>query len=226
MLRVKAVGGAVATVLGLAALLALGASASGETKALKLEVAGTGLVGGAPISASSSNLTLANAFWSLACSDTVLGGTMGANNRANNDYIPIAEGSLGGGGSEGLCASTFEFVTTWLPLSLQAPELQLNRKGQALLRFPRIKLVPLEDVGMPPGHKEACVASSNGIAGTFPVNEVPQLLKVTFSNAKMHLEADHGAECGHRKGAAPLLSGTFTFTSRGSRVEAVIFEHH
>jgi hypothetical protein len=129
-----------------------------------------------------------------------------------------------GGGTEGRCASPFDFVSAWLPL--QPAELQLNRKSEALLRFPRIRLIPEVDINNPPGEKEACVATSNGIKGKFPLSETPQLLTVTFSNAKMHLESGHGLECGHARGHLPFLSGTFTFTSGGSPVEAVIFEHH
>ena len=222
MHRIRVVGACAAVTLGLAALCAPGASAG--IMALKLEIAGTQITGGAPITLSSSNLALSNAFWSDDCTETTLGGSLGNNNKAKDDFIPITEGTFGGGGNEGLCASSFNFVTQWMPE--QTPEMTLDRKGHALLRFPRIRAVPLEDIEKPPGQKEACLASSNGIKGTFPVSETPQPLTVTFTESKMHLGAAHGQECGTGTGHTPLLSATFTFTSRGSVVEAVLFEHH
>lgn len=200
-----------------------GTASAGLIKALRLQVAGTPLAVGAPIVASSSNLTVSNAFWSMACSESTLTGTIGQNNKAKDDFMPLPEGQFAGGGTEGLCADPFDFVTAWLP---QSPaELILERKGNAQLRFARIRMTPLEDIEKPPGQKEACVASSNAAKGTFPLTATPQPLTVTFTNVKMRLEASHGLECGHGKGHAPALSATFTFTSGGEEVDDVIFEH-
>jgi hypothetical protein len=225
MLRMKSVGAAVATVLALVALAPV-ASASGGIKAVRLQVEGTPLAVGAPIAASSSNLSIANAYWSFACTETTLSGTVGANNLAKNDFLPITEGLFAGGGNEGRCASTFDFVSTWQPAPMQPPELQLNRKAEALLRFPRVRLIPEADINNPAGQKEACTVSSNGFKGSFGLSETPQPLTVTFTNAKTHIEGGHGAECGHGKNHSPFLSGTFTFTSGGLPVEVVIFEHN
>jgi len=204
-------------------LACTGTASASLIKALRLQVAGTALPAGAPITASSSNTTVANAFWSLACSESSLSGTIGQNNKAKDDFIPITEGLFAGGGNEGLCASTFEFVTAWLPSS--PPELILERKGNAEFRFFRLRLTPLEDVNAPSGHHEACVAASNLLKGTFPLSATPQPLTITFTNAKMHLESDHGKECSGPKNHSPYMSGTFTFTSEGQVVEDVIFEH-
>ncbi len=201
-----------------------GTASASLIKALRLQVAGTPMTVSSPIVGSSSNLTISNAFWSFACSESSLSGQVGQNNKAKNDFIPLGEGLFGGGGNEGLCASTFEFVAAWMPKS--PPELILERKGNAQLRFFRVRLTPLEDINKPPGQHEACVAASTVIKGTFPLSATPQPLTITFTNAKMHLEADHGAECGGKKGHSPTLSGTFTFTSEGEVVEDVIFEHN
>jgi hypothetical protein len=200
-----------------------GTASAGLIKALRLQVGGTPLAVGAPITASSTNLTVSNAFWTLACSESALTGSIGQNNKAKDDFIPFPEGQFAGGGNEGLCASPFEFVTAWLPK--EPAELILERKGNAQLRFARIRMTPLADIEKPPGQKEACVASSNAIKGTFPLTATSQPLTITFTSAKMHLEADHGTECGSGIGHSPTLSGTFTFTSQGQEVDDVIFEH-
>lgn len=209
-----------AALMLVAALVPAGAMASGAT-ALKLETEGKELVGGAPLSALSTNLTLSNAFWSLTCAESVLSGDVGVNDKAKDDFNPISEASFHGGdpSHETLCASTFEFVVSYEPQ--QTSELILAKNGSAQLRFPRFKLVPLEDVENPEGHHEACVLSSNAIKGTFPVSETPQALVLTFTSAKMHLDADHGEECGSGKGASAFLSATFTFGSRGTEVDVV-----
>jgi len=198
-------------------------SASAEVKALRLQVGGIAMSAGAPIVATSTDTTIANAFWSLACSEGELTGTIGQNNKAKDDFIPITEGRFLGGGSEGLCESTFNFVTAFLPE--QPSELILERKGVAQWRFPRFRMTPLEDIENPAGHKEACVAASNAVKGKFPVTPTPQPLTITFTDVKMHLEGDHGHECSGKKNHNPYMSATYTFTSRGQPVEAVIFEH-
>ncbi len=218
----------VGTSLAAALILAVaftGVASASLIKALRLEVGGNALPAGAPIVASSTDTTVSNAFWTLACSEGELTGTIGQNNKAKDDFIPFTEGRFAGGGSEGLCASPFEFVTAWLPLPTQPAELILERKGGAELRFPRFRMTPLEDIEKPPGHKEACVAASDGVKGGFPLSSTPQPLTVTFTSVRMHLEADHGAECAGKKGHNPILSATFTFTSLGQPVEAVIYEH-
>lgn len=203
-----------------------GVASAGLIKALRLQVAGTPLPAGAPIVASSSNTTVANAFWSDACSEGSLTGTIGQNNKAKDDFIPISEGQFAGGGNEGLCSSPFDFVTAWIPKSpAEPPELILERKGNATLRFARFRMTPLEDIEKPPGEKEACAASSKSAKGTFPLTTTPQPLTITFAGAKLHLEAAHGAECGSKIGHNPTMSATFSFTSEGHEVDAVIFEH-
>ena len=136
-----------------------------------------------------------------------LTGTIGQNNKAKDDFIPITEGRFLGGGTEGLCESSFNFVTAFNCTGTPS-ELILERKGGAQWRFPRFRMTPLEDVNNPPGHKEACVAASNAVKGTFPLTTTPQPLTVTFSNVKMHLEADHGHECSGKKGHNPYMSAT------------------
>ena len=200
-----------------------GTASASLIKALRLQVAGTAMAVGAPIVGSSADTTVCQRLWSLACSESIVAGSIGQNNKAKDDFIPIGDGEFAGGGNEGLCASPFEFVTAWMPTS--PPELILERKGNAQLRFFRLRLTPLEDVEKGKGEHEACVAASNVIKGTFPLTSTPQPLTITFTNAKMHLEADHGKECGGKKGHSPTMSGTFTFTSHGQVVEDVIFEH-
>jgi hypothetical protein len=200
-----------------------GTASAGLIKALRLQVAGTPVPVGAPIVASSSNLTISNAFWSMTCTESTLTGTIGQNNKAKDDFMKLPEGQFLGGGNEGRCSDPFEFVTAWLPES--PAELILERRGNAQLRFPRIRMTPLEDINKPPGQHEACVAASNALATTFQLSATPQPLTITFTNAKMHLESSHGQECGHGKGHSPMLSATFTFTSEGQEVDDVIFEH-
>ena len=220
----RIVGTSLAAALVLVAAFTGVASGAGLIKALRLQVAGTPLPVGAPIVASSTNTTVANAFWTLACSEGALKGTVGQNNKAKDDFIPISEGQFAGGGNEGLCSSPFDFVTVWIPT--QPAEMILERKGNITLRFARFRMTPLANINKPPGEKEACVASSNAVKGTFPLSMTPQPLTVTFTNAKMHLESSHGVECGSKTGHSPTMSATFTFTSEGQPVEAVIFEHN
>jgi hypothetical protein len=208
-----------------AAALAISAWAPATSMAggaLKLEVGGVGLVG-APILLSSTEVTISNSFWSLGCSETSLSGSMAQNNKGKGDAVVITKEAFGGGGTEGLCASAPEFVTTSQPL--QTPELTLNTKGKALLRFTRLRLVPKEDIEKPEALQQACIISAATFRGTFPVTTTPQPLVVTFTNAKMKMEAQ-GTECGLGREAKPLFTGTFTVTSRGSTVEVVIFSPH
>ena len=208
------------TMLIAAGALAVAAVAPASSLAggtLKLEVGGTGLIGGAPISLSSTNVTVANSFWSLACSEVSMNGAVAQNHKGKGNSILITEGgSFGGGGNEGLCASGPEFVTMFEPQ--QTPELVLNTKGKALLHYTRLRLVPKEDIGKVENHQEACVASALTLRGTFPVTTTAQPLAVTFTSAKMKLESK-GAECGIGLEGKPRLTGTLTATSRGSTVE-------
>ena len=208
-----------------AMLAALGAPSSSlaASKALKLETGGVGLVGGAPIVLSSTEVTIQNSFWSLACSETALTGTLAQNFKGKGNGVVITKETFGGGGSEGLCASTPEFVTTSQPL--QTPELTLNTKGKALLKFTRLRLVPKANIEKPENKQEACVISAATFRGSFPVTTTAQPLVVTFTGAKMKIEAQ-GTECGAGPTSKPLFTGTFTATSRGSTVEAVIFSPH
>ncbi|HUH80706.1 MAG TPA: hypothetical protein VLZ06_05205 [Solirubrobacteraceae bacterium] len=209
-------------VAALAAVAACTGIASGATS-LRLQVGGTLLPAGAPIVASSTNTTVANAFWALTCTEGTLTGTLGQNNRPKNDFISITAGQFAGGGNEGLCSSTFEFVTAWMPQN--PPEFILEKKGNADLRFPGLRMTPLEDIEKPRGHHESCVALSNAVKGTFPLSATPQPLTVTFTNVKMRLGANHGAECGSKKGHSPMMSATFSFTSEGQGVDVVSYEH-
>src|SRR5271166_3725027 len=107
---------------------------------LKLEASGTGLVGGAPISLVSTEATVSNTFWHITCSQATLSGTLDQNFKRKGDGMVISKGVFGGGGEEGLCAGSPEFVTTFVPV--QTPELTLSTRGKALLRYPVLKLVP------------------------------------------------------------------------------------
>jgi len=210
----------------LMSLVAFAVACTGVASAatvLRLEVNGNVLPAGAPIVASSTNTTVSNAFWTLACSEGSLTGVVGQNNRPKNDFILITSGQFAGGGNEGLCSSAFDFVTAWVPQN--PPEFILDKKGGAQLRFPGFKMTPLEDIEKPPGQHEACTALSNGIKGAFPLSNSLQQLVVSYTNVKMHLAADHGAECGSRAGHSPFMSATFTFTSEGQEVEVVNFLH-
>ncbi len=218
----KVVGASLLAALALA-VCCTGVASGALIKALRLQVEGNALPKGAPIVATSTDTTIANAYWTTACSEGELTGTIGQNNKARNDFIPITEGRFAGGGNEGLCSSPFGFVTAWLPK--EPAELIVERKGNAELRFARWRMTPLEDIEKPPGQKEACAASTNALKGTFPLSATPQPLTVTFTNSKLHLEGSHGTECGTKKGQNPTVSTTFTFTSEGQPVEAVIFEH-
>lgn len=189
--------------------------------ALKLDVGGTGLVGGAPITVVSTNVTISNAFWSLACSEVSMNGALAQNRKGKGNSVEITEGgAFGGGGNEGLCASGPEFVTTFEPE--QTPELTLNTKGKALLHFTRLRLVPKADIEKVKGKQEACVISAVTLRGTFPVTTTPQPLAVTFTSAKMKMESQ-GSECGTGLEGKPRLTGTFGATSRGSTVEVQLF---
>jgi hypothetical protein len=203
------------------ALLALAAPASAGPAKLKLEAGGVGLVGGAPVTASSANTTVSSSFWSVACSEGTLQGSVSQNHKSKGDAFVITNGSFGGGGEEGLCASTPEFVTIFQPG--QTPELTLAHNGKALLRFPRLRLVPRANIEKPEAQQQACVVSATSLRGTFPVSETPQPLEVTFTGSKMHLGPNQGPECGAGMEARPNLSGTFTFTSRESAIEAVLY---
>ena len=104
------------TMLIAAGALAAAAAAPASSLAggaLKLEVGGTQLIGGAPISLASTNVTISNAFWSLACSEASLNGALAQNRKGKGNSVEITEGgAFGGGGNEGLCAGGPQFVTT------------------------------------------------------------------------------------------------------------------
>jgi len=206
-----------AAALGMVAAAPASVSAKGGAR-LKLEAGGSGLRGGAPISASSTSVTLANSLWNLTCSEGELKGRVDTNLAAKDTVDPITGGVFQGGGNAGLCASTFEFVVSFTPV--RTPELLLDRNGHAVLRYARLSLVPTVDVGKPEIEDEACNVVANGLKGTFPVSEAPQPLLVTFTGAKTHMETIRGAECGIE--APPLLTGSFAFVSHGSPVYAVL----
>ena len=192
-----------------------GTASASLIKALRLQVAGTALAVGAPIVASSSNTTVSNAFWSLACSESSLTGTIGQNNKAKNDFMPDHRRPVRAAAATKACArSTFEFVTAWLPKS--PAELILERKGNAQLRFFRIRLTPLEDI--------------NNAART------ARSLRGGLERRQGHVPADRDAPAAHdhlherenaprgrprqrvrrQEGPFPDMSGTFTFTSDGA----------
>ncbi len=205
-----------------AAVVAPASSLAGG--ALKLETSGTGLVGGAPISLASSNVTITNAFWSLACSEVSMNGVLAQNRKGKGNSVQITEGgAFGGGGNEGLCASGPEFVAKFEPE--QTPELTLNTKGKALLHYTRLRLVPEANIEKVENKQEACVISALTLRGTFPVTTTPQPLAVTFTSSKMKLDAK-GPECGVGLEGKPHFSGTLTATSRGSTVEVQLFGGH
>jgi hypothetical protein len=212
------------TMLIAAAALAAAAVAPASSlagNALKLEIGGTNLVGGSPVSLTSSSVTISNSSWSLACSEVSLNGALSQNRKGKGNAIQITEGgAFGGGGNEGLCASGPEFVTTFEPE--QTPELTLNTKGKALLHYTRLRLVPEADIGNNPPNQEACVVSAVTLRGTFPVTTTPAPLEVTFTSAKMKIEAK-GSECGIGREGKPHLTGTFVAKSRGSTIEAQLF---
>jgi len=188
--------------------------------ALKLETGGTQLVGGSPIALSSGEVTIVNAFWSMACSEASLTGSLAQNNKGKGNSVVITNEAFVGGGEEGLCAGTPEFVSLFQPV--QTPELTLSSKGKALLRYTHLRLVPRANIEKVENEQQACVISAVTMRGSFPVTTTPQPLAVTFTGAKMKIEA-HGPECGAGREAKPHFTGTFTATSRGSTVEVVLF---
>src|SRR4051812_28126112 len=101
---IRLTGAALLASLALAVSMAPGA-AMAQSGAVKLMVGGVGLVGGAPIVASSSDLAISNSFWSVACSESTLTGTLGQNFKPAGNSVIVPEGSFAGGGNEGLCAS-------------------------------------------------------------------------------------------------------------------------
>ena len=102
------------SIAGGALLAAAVAPPSGLAAAasLKLEAGGTGLVGNTPISLVSTELKLLNSFWNITCSQATLSGAVDQNHKGKGDGMVITEGVFGGGGEEGLCAGSPEFVTT------------------------------------------------------------------------------------------------------------------
>lgn len=210
------------SIAGGALLAAAVAPPSGLAAAasLKLEAGGTGLVGNTPMSLVSTELKLLNAFWNITCSQATLSGSVDQNHKGKGDGMVITEGVFGGGGEEGLCAGSPEFVTTLKPI--QTPELSLSNKGKALLRYPALRLVPRVDREKPENQQEACIVSATTLRGTFPVTTTPQPLTVTFTSAKMKIQAQ-GSECGTGLEAKPHLTATFTATTRGAPVEVVLY---
>lgn len=206
---------------GVLAVTAVAPASSMARGSLKLEVGGTQLTGGAPILLSSANLTISNNVWNMACAETSLKGSLAQNLKSKGNSFLVTEGGLfGGGGEEGHCAGTPQFVVKFIPV--QTPELTLNTKGKALLHFVKMRLVPAANIEKPESKQEACVISATNMRGTFPVSETAQPLSVTFTGSKMKMEAQ-GPECGAGPEARPHFSATFTATSRGSTVEVGLF---
>jgi len=213
--------GFAASIASGALLAAVVAPPSGlAAMSLKLESGGTGLVGNTPMSLVSTELNLSNAFWNIGCSQVTLSGAVDQNHKGKGDGMVITEGLFGGGGEEGLCAGSPEFVTTFKPV--QTPELSLSNKGKALLRYMALRLVPRVNREKPENHQEPCIASATTLRGTFPVSTVAQPLTITFTAAKMKLKAE-GPECGTGLEAKPHLTVTFTATTRGAPVEVVLY---
>ena len=209
------------SIAGGALLAAAVAPSTGQAAmSLKLETGGTGLVGNTPMSLVSTEFKLSNSLWSITCSQVTLSGAVDQNHKGKGDGMVITEGVFGGGGEEGLCAGTPEFVTTYTPI--QTPELSLSNKGKALLRYPALRLVPRANREKPENHQEPCIVSATTLRGTFPVTTTAQPLAITFTAAKMKLKAE-GPECGTGLEAKPHLTTTFTATTRGAPVEVVLY---
>ena len=215
-----------ATVVALAAAAVAPASSLAVRGSLKLEVGGTQLTGGAPMLLTSTNVTISNNEWNLACSETTLKGALAQNLKEKDNSFLVTEGGMfGGGGEEGRCAAgTTQFVAKFEPT--QTPELTLSTKGKALLHFARLRLVPPANINKPENLQEACIISATTFRGTFPITEVPQPLVVTFPGSKMKMTAQ-GAECGAGAEGRPHFSATFTATTRESAVvEVALFAKH
>ena len=187
-------------------------------KILKLETGGSEIVGGAKVSLSSSEVEVSNASFHLDCTSGTMSGSIDNNNKGTSDGMVLGEGVFGGGGEEGSCGGTPEFVTKFQPV--QTPELVLSKTGKALLRFVTLRLVPRADIEKPENKQEACIVSATTMRGTFPVTATPQLLAVTFTAAKMKLQPQ-GAECGAGPESKPTFTATFTGSSHGSPIEVV-----
>jgi hypothetical protein len=216
----------VAAAASLAAAAIAPVSSLAVRGSLKLEVAGKQLTGGAPMLLTSTNVTISNNSWSLACSETSLKGSLAQNLKEKDNSFLVTEGGMfGGGGEEGRCAAgTTQFVAQFKPT--QTPELTLNTKGKALLHFVALRLVPPANINKTEEHQEACTISATNIRGTFNITETPQPLVVTFPSAKMKMVAQ-GAECGAGAEARPQFSATFTATTRESAVvEVALFNKH
>jgi hypothetical protein len=210
-----------ATSIAAAALLAFAIAPAGAqaAKILKLETGGSEIVGGAKVSLSSTEVGVSNAFFHLACTSGTMSGSVDNNNKGTSDGMVLGEGVFGGGGEEGVCGGTPEFLTKFQPV--QTPELVLSKTGKALLHFVTLRLVPRADIEKPENKQEACIVSATTMRGTFPVTTTPQPLVVTFTAAKMKLQPE-GAECGAGPESKPTFTATFTGTSHGSQIEAVV----
>jgi len=212
--------------LAAAGALALGALAPASSLArgsMKVQADGTLLTGGAPVVLTSTNLTISNNVWGIACMESSMKGSLAQNLKSKGNSFLITEGALfGGGGEEGRCGGT-QFAVKFEPV--QTPELTLNTKGKALLHYTKMRLVPAANIEKPESKQEACIISATNMRGTFPISETAQPLEVTFTSSKMKMEAQ-GAECGAGREARPHFSATFTATSRGSTVEVVLFGRH
>ncbi len=214
-----------ATSIAVGGLLAVAMAPAGAqaAKVLKLEAGGSQIVGGAKVSVSSTEVGVSNAFFHLACTSGTLSGSIDQNNKGTTDGMVLDEGVFGGGGEEGVCGGTPEFLTKFQPV--QTPELVLSKTGKALLHFVSLRLVPRADIEKPENKQEACIVSATTMRGTFPVTTTPQPLVVTFTAAKMKLQAQ-GAECGAGPEAKPVFTATFTGSSHGSPIEVVVLSSH
>ncbi len=221
MARIRLAGAALAALCAFAAVQASSASAKSEP-VLELEVHGQPITAGAPIEASSSKFELANEYWTLTCTEGALMGSIAVNGQAKTDSAKITSGDFGRGqNDEAGCTSKYHFVVFLEPEG--QPEMIFNVKGQLKFFNPRLKLEPLEDIGVKGGHEAfSCVILKRGppLLGSFALSEAPQPLTVSF-DYKMGLGPDYGKECAKAKGHAVMLKATFNFSSEGSPIEVV-----
>jgi hypothetical protein len=207
--------------LAMTALMCLGASsalAKAPAKVLTLQANGAPLAVGAPLT-TSTDLLIETESGNVNCPVTTLASTVQSNNEPKTDVLETTEATFAGEPSnEGKCTSTLAeplaeptVTTTSLPWTIDlTTKGKLSVKSEIILR--------IEPPGYPHKPPLTCVVDEKAFVNA-PFSTTGEPLVASFTKVKTLKGADSGAECLHLH---PNLSLTFSFTSEGNPVSALL----
>jgi hypothetical protein len=222
--RISAITMAVAVAAGGATTSAAYAKAT-----LKLQANGATLAPGAPLSAASANFEMVSISGAgkVVCQATALSGEVEKDGTSLSATMALRTAVFGGEAEEGRCTSTYASPLHHVDVEMVAGlplRLTLGSTGAATLRpinapgeYLEMLITPLEE------HRKGEAASCRIDKTTWSggkYHATGEALVVSFPPTKFHLQPNSGRDCGNKSN--DMVSATFTFSSGGFPVDAVI----